>query len=115
MTDNAQPTTPTAPTPEWTDLCAVADVPAHGAGKYVACKNQALAVFRQGEKVHIIDDTCPHAGGSLASGFIREGVVHCPWHGWPFKLADGKCPDNEAICVRSYESRVVDGKVQAKV
>jgi NAD(P)H-dependent nitrite reductase small subunit len=108
-------TTTTAPTQEWTDLCAVADLPAQGGGKYVSCKGLALAVFRQGESMRVIDDTCPHAGGSLASGFIREGVVHCPWHGWPFRLADGKCPDNESICVRSYESRVEGDKVQAKV
>lgn len=100
---------------EWTDLCALADVPHVGSGKFVACKNRALAVFRQGEEVKVIDDTCPHAGGSLASGFIRNGVVHCPWHGWPFRIADGVCPDNPGIKVTAYEARIEGDQVQAKV
>ena len=102
-------------TEEWADLCPLTDVPAQGAGKYVACKNNSLAVFRQGEEVRVIEDTCPHAGGSLSSGFIRDGVVHCPWHGWPFSLKDGVCPDNPGIKVKAFEARVQDGKVQAKV
>ncbi|MCC7192270.1 MAG: Rieske (2Fe-2S) protein [Phycisphaeraceae bacterium] len=100
---------------DWTDLCPLADVPQVGGGKFVACKNRALAVFRQGEEIKVIDDTCPHAGGSLASGFIRDGVVHCPWHGWPFRLADGVCPDNPNIKVASYEARIEGDKVQAKL
>ena len=103
------------PQTEWTDLRALSELPPQGQGKYIACKKQSLAVFRQGEDVRVIGDTCPHAGGSLAGGFIRDGVVHCPWHGWPFRLADGKCPHNEAINVPTYEARIADGKVQAKV
>jgi NAD(P)H-dependent nitrite reductase small subunit len=111
MSDANQPQTPVA---EWTDLCAVADLPPQG-GKFVAVKNMALAIFRQNDGVKVMDDTCPHAGGSLSSGFIREGVVYCPWHGWPFRIADGKCPDNENICVRTFEAKVEGDRVKAKI
>ena len=100
---------------EWTDLCAVAEIPAQG-GKYVGLKQRSLAVFRlDAQTVKVLDDTCPHAGGSLASGYVAEGKVYCPWHAWPCKIADGECADNPCIKVRTYEVRVVDGRLQAQV
>lgn len=100
---------------QWTDLCALADVPAQG-GKFVALGRLALAVFRKSEdEVRAIDDTCPHAGGSLASGWVKDGCVYCPWHAWPFKIDDGKCPDSEAIHVRAYPTRIQEGKVQIQL
>ncbi|MCX5663013.1 MAG: Rieske 2Fe-2S domain-containing protein [Planctomycetota bacterium] len=101
---------------EWTDLCALGDVPANGGGKFVGLKTAALAVFRlDAEKLQVLDDTCPHAGGSLASGYVSQGVVYCPWHAWPFKICSGECPDNPSIKVKVYPVRVVDGRVQAQV
>lgn len=100
---------------DWTDLCAEAEVPANG-GKFVGLKSAALAVFRMEDKsIQVLDDTCPHAGGSLASGYVSQGVVYCPWHAWPFKICSGECPDNPSIKVKVYPVRVVDGRVQAQV
>ena len=64
MSDDA-----TQPLPEWTDLCALSELPPQGQGKYIACKQQSLAVFRQGEGVRVMHDTCPHAGGSSLERF----------------------------------------------
>lgn len=33
---------------------------------------------------------CPHRGGDLASGELREGCVRCPYHGWELD-GDGRC------------------------
>jgi len=111
MSDQTQTTTQAS---EWADLCAVADIPTNG-GKFVQLNKHFLAVFKKGEGVSVIDDTCPHAGGSLASGFVNDGCVHCPWHGWPFKIDDGTCPDNPSIKVKAYTARVVEGRVQAQL
>lgn len=101
--------------PQWRDICALADL-APNMGKYVEVEKHSIAVFKFVDNtVKIINDVCPHAGGSLASGYVRDGVVYCPWHGWPFSVTDGKCPDNPGICVPTYESRVVEGRVQVKV
>ena len=115
MPDTTQPTqTPEDTSEGWTDLCNLNEVPESG-GKFVAVKSRALAIFRQQGGVQVLDDTCPHAGGSLASGFIREGVVYCPWHGWPFRINDGKCPDNENICVKRYEAKLDGDRIKARL
>ena len=83
-------------------------------------KDHVLGVFRLASgQVRVIDDTCPHAGGSLSSGRIMEiegsACVVCPWHAWPFDLESGQCPDNPSVRVRTYPAREVDGRVQAKL
>jgi NAD(P)H-dependent nitrite reductase small subunit len=95
-------------------VCAVHDLPC-GTGRYVELGNRALAVFRVGDEVRVIDDACPHAGAPLSAGHVDDGCVVCSLHGWAFRLRDGRCPDNEGIGVRVYESRVVDGVVQARL
>ncbi|MBT8444996.1 MAG: aromatic ring-hydroxylating dioxygenase subunit alpha [Gammaproteobacteria bacterium] len=39
---------------------------------------------------HVLSDTCVHRGGSLGKGWVRDGCVVCPYHGWEFG-GDGKC------------------------
>ncbi len=99
----------------WVDLCAVADLPAEG-GQYVEHGNRALAVIRLANtgaaaSIRVLDDHCPHAGGSLSAGAIVDGCVICPWHAWPFNVNTGQCPDADAYRVRVYESRVENGRV----
>jgi nitrite reductase (NADH) small subunit len=101
--------------PAWVDLCKVSDIP-EKAGKFVQVNKNYLAVFKTKDgSVKVIDDICPHAGGSLASGWVQDGCVFCPLHGWPFKLENGECPDNPQIKVATFEARIVDDKVQAFV
>jgi len=100
---------------QWTQLCRVADIPQEG-GQYITCGNRALGVFMLGgDRVRVIDDTCPHAGGSLSAGQVDEGCVYCPWHAWPFDLETGQCSDNRSIQVRVYPVRVIKGRVYAKL
>jgi nitrite reductase (NADH) small subunit len=33
-------------------------------------------------------------------------VVHCPLHAWPFRLADGACPDEPGAVVETFDVRV---------
>lgn len=100
----------------WIDLCAVADLPAEG-GHYVEHGNHPFAVIRVLGKdggnpsIRVMDDHCPHAGGSLSAGAITEGCVLCPWHAWAFDVNTGICPDAESYRVKVYAVRVENGRV----
>ena len=39
----------------------------------------------------VTDGACPHNGGPLADGLVRDGVVICPWHWYSYELATGRC------------------------
>ena len=38
----------------------------------------------------VLSDTCVHRGGSLGKGWVKDGCVVCPYHGWRY-AADGRC------------------------
>lgn len=73
---------------QWHNLIKVADLqPGHGVQAMVGDK--VLAVFNVEGKFYAIDDTCTHAGASLAEGPVAGTVVTCPWHGATFDIATG--------------------------
>jgi phenylpropionate dioxygenase-like ring-hydroxylating dioxygenase large terminal subunit len=39
---------------------------------------------------HVLSDTCVHRGGSLGKGWVKDGYVICPYHGWRYN-GSGKC------------------------
>ena len=91
----------------WTSLCELNELKP-GEGKYVEIDGFQLAVFLSEGKVSVLDNTCPHAGGNLAGGFVEEGCAVCPWHYWAFKLDDGQLRDMPGCNVTTYKTRLLD-------
>ena len=56
----------------------------------VTANGKALALFRVGNEFFALDNTCPHAGGPLCEGTLKDGLVACPWHGSKFKIETGE-------------------------
>ncbi len=75
--------------------------------------------------LHAVRNRCPHHGAPLCKGTVRprlEGdpgtyeldgrrMLHCPWHGWQFDLANGRSPDDPRMRVAVYEARIESGRV----
>lgn len=102
----------------WMDLCKLSEL-TQGEGRFVDLGERQLAVFLQEGEIHAFDDTCPHAGGSLAGGMIENGCIICPWHYWAFKLTDGTMASGGRARIRIYATRTIgegaDAVVQADV
>jgi isorenieratene synthase len=47
-------------------------------------KGRPIVVFRSGSQLVAARDVCPHMGAALSGGVVREGRIHCPWHGLSF-------------------------------
>jgi len=86
-----------------------------GLGRTVWVNDKPIALFRVSGEIYAIDDTCPHMGASLGSGFVENGTVTCPWHFWRFRLADGKWADNPRLGIGCYPVRVVGDDVQVQI
>jgi nitrite reductase (NADH) small subunit len=73
-------------------------------GTFVEFEGRELAVFRttNPEGVFVLDNACPHANGNLSAGRVRDGVVTCPWHGWRFRICDGRSAQGSVARARSY-------------
>lgn len=69
--------------------------------KSVVCLGVELAVVRGATgQVSVLDAFCPHLGANLAVGGTvhqqkdngcQQDCIRCPFHGWSFRLTDGKC------------------------
>lgn len=75
----------------------------------------AVAVFRVEGRVYVIDDTCPHADGSLAEGEVCGAIVTCPLHAWKFDVRTGDHAYTKKIRVRSWPARIVNGHIEVDV
>ncbi|WP_088321102.1 Rieske (2Fe-2S) protein [Kineosporia sp. R_H_3] len=73
------------------------------------------AVFTLDGQVVVTDGACPHKGGPLAEGLVRDGAVRCPWHWYTFDLATGVCRSAESAPLRRHEVLDVDGRPHARV
>lgn len=98
----------------WHDLGPTASFPdGRLRGALVSCVG--LCVGRSGDTYFAMDDTCPHAGGSLCEGMIDEGLVICPLHAYGFEIATGRCLDDGACSVSTYPVRIAEGIVQVRL
>ncbi len=84
---------------------------APGQGRAFIVRGRVIAVFRQRDgRVFATDNRCPHRGGPLADGIVGDGTVICPLHSWTIDLTTGRCV-REKACVRTYDVRVVSGRL----
>jgi nitrite reductase/ring-hydroxylating ferredoxin subunit len=73
------------------------------------------AVFTHDGQVVVLDGACPHKGGPLAEGILRDGAVVCPWHWYVFDLATGGCRTADETAVRREVAVQVDGRWFARL
>ena len=97
--------------PEFVTVAKVGDIKP-GSGKPFEMGDRVVAVFNVDGDYHAIDDMCPHMGASLASGFLNETTVACPWHGWSFDVRDGAWCDNRRLKTDAFLVRVVGNEIQ---
>ncbi|MGD1006575.1 MAG: Rieske 2Fe-2S domain-containing protein [Ignavibacteriaceae bacterium] len=84
-------------------------------GKRFFIDDIEVAVFKIDGEVHALSNICPHQHTALIyDGFIEDGCVVCPAHGWMFNLKTGRMPaDSKGL--DSYPAKVIDGNVFIKV
>ena len=62
-------------------------------GKRFLVNDVDIAVFKVNEEVFAVSNTCPHQHTTIIyDGFVEDGCVVCPAHGWIFNLKTGKQP-----------------------
>ncbi|MGO8958123.1 MAG: Rieske (2Fe-2S) protein [Streptosporangiaceae bacterium] len=60
------------------------------------------AVFAVDGQLRVTNAGCPHNGGPLADGIVRNGAITCPWHWYTFDLATGRCRSGANYALRLY-------------
>lgn len=74
-----------------------------------------FAVFIVEGEVRVADARCPHNGGPLVEGTIRDGTVVCPWHWYRFDLSSGVCFTTSRYDLTCYPVIERDGQLFAEI
>ena len=84
-------------------------------GQHFKVKDIEVALFKVEGKIYALNNICPHQHANIMhDGFLEEGCVICPAHGWGFNLEDGKMQEAGAK-LDSYEVKIVDEYIYVKV
>src|SRR3990172_10502297 len=94
----------------WKEVAKVHEV-VEGESKVVIVDGRALALFKTGGEIFCIDNICKHQGGPLGEGFLNDGIVTCPWHGWRYDIRTGKSIVAPDISVDRFDVKIEKDKI----
>jgi len=78
--------------------------------------HSTICLTRTEQGYGAINNRCPHQGGPLGDGFLQDGCVVCPWHGYEYDPQTGATPaEFDDPPVTSYPVEVRDGGVWVAV
>jgi ferredoxin-nitrite reductase len=66
-------------------------------------EGEEMAVFRSNGQLYGVQNICPHEGGQLCKGWIEDGEVVCPLHGYKFNLKTGSCSTDPNLKVKVFK------------
>ena len=95
----------------WRTACRLVDIPP-GRGRLALVNGTEIALMRDGDEVFGVGNLCPHRGGQISDGQVRDGKAICPLHLWDFDLRTGISPFNPEDALPTYPVRVRDGLVE---
>jgi nitrite reductase/ring-hydroxylating ferredoxin subunit len=72
---------------------------------------KSILIIAYEEEILAINAFCPHAGGKLSLGRIKEGIITCPRHQWQFEVHTGDCPEHPNYRLRTFPTEIRDGEV----
>jgi toluene monooxygenase system ferredoxin subunit len=99
----------------WKRICSVSDVPVNGVKKFATGAFDVIVV-NYGEGVRVLPPVCPHMEEPLAvSGVIANCKLTCTKHLWSWKMDTLEPLGETEKSLQSYQSRVIDGEVQAEL
>src|SRR5215207_2102109 len=111
---------------EWHDISSAEELEL--SGQVVArIQGREVGIVRDPTdgSLHGLRNRCPHHGGPLCLGTVRErvagspgryelvgqSVLRCPWHGWEFDPATGQCLDEPSMRVAVYPAKAEGDRV----
>lgn len=70
-----------------------------------------LVVIRTKSEVHVLHGKCPHRGARLDSALVENDHLVCAFHGWDFRLTDGKSEGVPGESIHHFNAQIVDGVI----
>jgi len=95
----------------WIKVAAIKDMSDTRAKIIHPKSGEAIAVFRNGNEISAVSNVCRHQGGPLGEGRVVDGCITCPWHGFQYRMRDGRSPEPFTEKIATYATRISDRTV----
>jgi nitrite reductase/ring-hydroxylating ferredoxin subunit/uncharacterized membrane protein len=101
------------PPAEWTRVASADQVTE--APRRALAGEAPVVLLRHHGVPRALDARCPHRGGPMDEGEVRDGCITCPWHGSVFRVDDGELVQGPAtVELPAYECRVLGDAVEVR-
>lgn len=90
---------------------AVQDLPPGGRKLVFAPDGETVLLLNIEGELYALENSCPHAGASMASGSCEGHVLSCPAHGLKFDIRNGQCTASPQMQIPLYEALLLEGQI----
>ncbi|MFW5684411.1 MAG: Rieske 2Fe-2S domain-containing protein, partial [Spirochaetota bacterium] len=98
--------------PQWRRVAQSTDVEENKPLVIELDEDESVLLTRVAGSVTACGNTCPHYGGPLGDGVLRDGHVVCPYHNATFRVRDGGLDRTPALDdLPVYEVKEEDGSI----
>ena len=97
---------------EWVDVGLPDEIAENRARIIALSADERVAVFRYKGNLSAVSNACAHQNGPLGEGRIINGCITCPWHGFQYRMRDGRSPEPFTETIPTYRLRWHEGRVQ---
>jgi len=94
----------------WEKVCKATELPV-GVSRSFEKDKKKIGVYHTEDGLFAIHNVCPHHQTELHEGEVKDGMVYCPWHMWPFSLKDGKCGLHDKFNIPYFPIKLEDDHV----
>jgi nitrite reductase/ring-hydroxylating ferredoxin subunit/Fe-S cluster biogenesis protein NfuA len=98
----------------WVEACQLADIPAGNVLERTV-KGRSVLLYRAGDDVSCVDNSCAHLGMPLEMGEVTDGVITCTYHGFRYLLASGECLTVPEVQLKVHAVRVKGASVEVRL
>ena len=77
------------------------------------CDGRNVFVYRTGDSCKVYDSRCPHQVTDIPHLALSGTQLTCPKHKWAFDVTSGECVAKGTRPLRQFDSRVIEGRLEA--
>ena len=70
--------------------------------KKIIVSGKNLCAVKNGGKLYVVQNKCPHAGADLSQGWCSKGNLICPYHRYEFDLETGRGKAGQGNYIDTY-------------
>jgi nitrite reductase (NADH) small subunit len=96
-------------------IATQSELPAPGEAKEFEISGTTICVANVNGTITAMENHCIHMGGPLGQGYVENGKVVCPWHGWEYDPHTGHLEGDPKTKLDVYPIKVESGDVLVDV